>query len=220
MAIPSEDCIAIAPTRFTRSKPACSKPMSLEEYLGCDAGTDHRYELVNGVLVEMGAENPLNPQIAVFLMFVFADLGWPRSQLAIGHQIEVKSAQATARQPDLVVHSEASQGAIFEDGKLLRLGQPAPLLVIEVVSNREKDRQSRIRDYEEKRLEYGERGISEYWIVDPDRAVVLVLTLQDGEYRVAEFSGDGAIASPTFPELALTAMQVLSAGIEGLASLR
>lgn len=187
--------------------------MSLADYLRYDDGTDSRYELVDGVLVKMGAENPLNPQIAVFLMFVLADLGVPRSQLAIGHQIEVNSPQATARQPDLIVHSEASRAAIFEDGKLLRLGSPAPLLVVEVVSNSAKDRVSRDRDYEAKRTEYQERGIPEYWIVDPDRGVVLVLRLEAGVYSAEAFTESQPIVSPTFSELKLTAAQVFSAGL-------
>jgi Uma2 family endonuclease len=34
--------------------------MTFEEYLNYDDGTNTRYELVNGVLVEMGAETALN----------------------------------------------------------------------------------------------------------------------------------------------------------------
>ena len=46
--------------------------MTLKEYLDYDDGTDTRYELVDGILVEMGAESPLNPAIAMFLVFAFA----------------------------------------------------------------------------------------------------------------------------------------------------
>jgi Uma2 family endonuclease len=84
---------------------ATHRRMSLEEYLDYDDGTDTRYELVDGVLVEMGAETPLNPKIAVFLMFLFADLGIPREYLVIGHQVGVSQSKATARQPDLIVHT-------------------------------------------------------------------------------------------------------------------
>jgi Uma2 family endonuclease len=69
---------------------ATQQKLTLAEYLTYDDGTDARHELVDGVLVEMGAENPLNPQIAVFLLFAFADLGFPREQLVIGHQIQVR----------------------------------------------------------------------------------------------------------------------------------
>jgi Uma2 family endonuclease len=191
---------------------ATPRRMSLEEYLSYDDGTDTRYELVDGVLVAMGAENPLNPKIAVFLMFLFADLGIPRKNLVIGHQIGVSSSKATARQPDLIVHSPESDAAIMDDGKILRAGVSAPLLVVEVVSSSLKDKKSYQRDYEEKPLEYAERGIPEMWLIDPAREVVLVLTLADGEYQQATFTGNQVIQSPAFPGLTLTAAAVLTAG--------
>jgi Uma2 family endonuclease len=191
---------------------ATSKRMSLEEYLSYDDGTETRYELVDGVLVEMGAENPLNPIIAAFLMFLFADLGIPRENLVIGHQVGVSSSKATARQPDLIVHTNESRAAILDDGKILRAGRSAPMLVVEVVSNSAKDKQSRDRDYEEKPKEYAERGIPEYWLIDPDQAWLKVGTLVDGAYEFQDFIGNQVIQSPTFPGLTLTAAQVLTAG--------
>jgi Uma2 family endonuclease len=191
---------------------ATSRRMTLEEYLTYDDGTDARYELVDGVLVEMGAENPLNPAIAVFLLITFFQMGIPYSQLAIGHQLGVKSSKVTARQPDLIVHSAASQAAIFHDGKLLQADDPAPLLVVEVASSTNTDKQSYDRDYKEKRSEYAARRIPEYWIIDPDQSVVLVLTLAGKQYREVSFTGNQAIVSPAFPHLNLTAEQILNAG--------
>jgi Uma2 family endonuclease len=192
---------------------ATSRRMSLEEYLTYDDGTETRYELVDGVLVEMGAENPLNPQIAMLLVSYFLqEMGVPYSRLAIGHQIGVSSSKATARQPDLIVHSPESDAAIMADGKLLRSGDAAPLLVVEVVSNSARDKQSRDRDYEEKPLEYAERGIPEYWLIDPDRAWVRVGTLVNGAYQFQDFTGKQIIVSTAFPRLTLTAGQVLTAG--------
>jgi Uma2 family endonuclease len=188
------------------------KRMTLAEYLDYDDGTETRYELVDGILVAMGSENPLNPQIAGFLFSVFLQLGIPAFRVVIGHQIEINSAHASARQPDLLVHSEGSEKAISEDGKLLRLGHPVPLLVIEVVSNSETDLQSRTRDYQEKRLEYADRGIPEYWIVDPIVAVVLVLSLEGIQYREQKFQGKQFVISPTFPSLNLMAEKILNAG--------
>jgi Uma2 family endonuclease len=46
-----------------------SKPMSLEEYLVCNDGTDICHELVDGVLIEMGNESKLNVKISMFLVF-------------------------------------------------------------------------------------------------------------------------------------------------------
>ena len=60
---------------------------SLVEYLAYDDGTDRRYELVNGELVEMPSESDLNNVIAMYLIgilfksYLFCDYGgaqrWP-----------------------------------------------------------------------------------------------------------------------------------------------
>jgi Uma2 family endonuclease len=186
--------------------------MTLEEYLNYDEEIDTRYELVDGILIAMGAENAINPQIASFLFAVFLGLGIPYYRIVIGHQIEVSPTQATARQPDLIVHSEGSEAAIAKDGKLLRFDRPAPLLVVEVVSNSDTDKKSRDRDYEEKRSEYAARGIPEYWIIDPIASAVLILTLDGTKYREQRFEGDRQIVSHGFPNLNLTADRVLKAG--------
>jgi Uma2 family endonuclease len=191
---------------------ATQKRMTLEEFLSYDDGTDARYELVDGVLVEMGAENPLNVKIAMMLVFAFARAGVTEENLAIGHQVSVSSTQATSRQPDLIVHSDESDAAIMADGKILRADEAAPLLVVEVASNTLSDRKSYKRDYEEKPAEYAERRIPEMWIIDPDRSIIKIGTLTDGAYQFQDFTGDDALMSPTFPGLNLTAGQVLSAG--------
>ena len=186
--------------------------MTLEEYLDYDDGTDTRYELEDGVLVDMSGENPLNPCIAVMLLFLFSRLGIAEQLLAIGHQVEVKSTHATCRQPDLIVHTPESYAAILSGVRVLNLGTPAPLLVVEVASSTLIDGRSRKRDYEHKPREYADRGIVEMWIVDPDRLWVQVGTLTDGAYQFETFTGEQVIKSPTFPALNLTAGQVLMAG--------
>ena len=42
--------------------------------------------------------------------------------------------------------------------------------------------------------------------------MVLVLTLKNGAYQAREFRGSDRIVSPTFPNLQLTAEQILRAG--------
>ncbi|MCY7274847.1 MAG: Uma2 family endonuclease [Phormidesmis sp. CAN_BIN44] len=194
---------------MTQAKP---RFRTIEEYLDYDDGTDTRYELVNGELVEMAPENPLNPVIASILFAAFLGLGIPPYRLVIGHQIATTSAKVTARQPDLVVHTEESLNAILSGVKLLMPEMPPPMLVVEVVSSSDTDKRSKDRDYVEKPKEYAARGIPEFWQVDPDRAVVIVLSLKDGAYQSREFRGGNRVVSPTFPDLQLTAEQILNAG--------
>lgn len=68
-------------------------------------------------------------------------------------------------------------------------------------------------DYRHKRSEYAARGIQEYWIVDPMEQQVVVLTLVAGLYEETFFRGAEQIHSPMFPNLTMTAEQILQAGI-------
>lgn len=190
-----------------------NKRITLEQYLAYKGEAGQRYELADGILIEMPTETPLNNTIALFLVSCFLQLGIPHYRLATNHQIEVTSKKATSRQPDLIVHSPESIAAILQDGQLLRHNQPAPQLVVEVVSNSKKDKASRQRDYIEKRQEYAERGIEEYWIVDPVAATILILQLKEGSYQEHKFSGDEPLIPTTFPDLNLTAAKVLNAGM-------
>jgi Uma2 family endonuclease len=187
--------------------------MSLEEFLAYDDGTDTRYELVDGVLVEMGAESTPNNWIAMFLTYAFAGLGLPYYRSGTKQKIEVDSDYVTAREPDLIIHSEGSALAIKgRKQAILKLRESNPIIVVEVASPGDEKSENYERDYVQKSAEYAGRGIPEYWIVDPDRAVVLVGTLTGGAYQYRTFTGPQPITSPAFPALALTADQVLTAG--------
>ena len=189
--------------------------LTIEEFLTYDDGTNTRYELVDGVLVEMGAESTINTLIAGFLFATFLQLGIPAYQIGFKQWIAVSDSTATARDPDLIVHSEASFAAIEGASQaIIKAEMPNPLLVVEVVSPGKPGEDNYDRDYVEKPKEYATRGIPEFWQVDPnpDRAVVIVLTLKNGAYQSREFRGSDRVISVTFPGLQLTAEQILRAG--------
>ncbi len=198
---------------------ATTRPMTLEEYLNYDDGTETRYELVDGVLVEMGAETDRNVLIALFLLIMFSRL-LPLVQLRRGTEVEISEGIATSRCPDLLVLTEEGSTALPGDQRSrITLEMPAPALVVEVVSPGEPGEQNYDRDYIEKRREYALRGIPEYWIIDPNRQIILILTLQGQTYQEQQFVGTEVIASPTFPKLTLTVNQILTAGKDtGIAS--
>ncbi len=185
-----------------------TRPLSLEDYLNYDDGTETRYELVNGELIAMPTESDLNNCIASFLFAYLLQLDIPYYCLRMGAQIAVSGAQASAREPDLMVLSEETVSAL--DGAkhcLITYEMPPPVLVVEVVSPGQES-----RDYRHKRTEYAGRHIPEYWIVDPIAQTVTVLEWVDGMYEDQVFQGEEAIASPQFPSLTLTAATVLNAG--------
>ncbi|MBE9031923.1 Uma2 family endonuclease [filamentous cyanobacterium LEGE 11480] len=191
---------------------ATPKRLTIEEYLGYDDGTDTPYMLRDGVLVTMGAESDRNVSVAMFLISIFLQV-LPYSLLRRGTEIAVPGTNAETRYPDLMVLTEECRSALAGAKRsLITFEMPAPALVVEVVSNSEQDKASRDRDYEDKRTEYAGRGIPEYWIVDPVKQVVLVLTLVDDAYEAVEFMGEQAIVSQTFSELTLTTTQILAAG--------
>ncbi len=186
--------------------------MTLSEYLTYDDGTDMRYELMDGVLIEMGTESTINTQIAGFLYGFFVLFGLPTPRIAFKQKIEVRSAHASARDPDLIIHSPESRSAIRGRSEAcLFLHEPNPLIVIEIVSLGTESTDNYQRDYVQKPAEYADRGIGEFWQVDFDRAWVRVGSLTDGAYQFVTFQGDVAIVSLTFPAMRLTAAQVLSA---------
>jgi Uma2 family endonuclease len=185
-----------------------TKPITLEEYLNYDDGTDTHYELVDGKLVVMPPESDRNHRIASFLFAYFLQIGTPYYCLRIGAQIAVSGARATARQPDLMILSEEAATALEgANQSIITQDMPPPSLVVEVVSPKQEN-----RDYRYKRTEYAGRHIPEYWIVDPIAEKVTVLQWVEGLYEEQVYQGNQAIQSPLFPALKLTAAQVLGAG--------
>ncbi|NEQ08963.1 MAG: Uma2 family endonuclease, partial [Moorea sp. SIO4E2] len=83
----------------------------------------------------------------------------------------------------------------------IRLSMSPPLLVVEVVSPGELQRE---RDYIAKRIQYQDCAIPEYWIVDPESKTILVLKLTGTSYtEVGSFSGDELVLSPGFKDITL-----------------
>lgn len=180
--------------------------MTLAEYLDFDDHTDQRYELVNGKLVAMPPESRQNDRIALWLLTQFFQFVSLR-QLSVKTEILISGGRATARVPDLTVLSEELADALETTSRAtVTWDMPPPLLVVEVVSP---GKENEDRDYRYKRSEYAARGIAEYWIVDPTRARVLILTLVDGLYEEQAFQADECLRSQVLPEVSFTVEQVL-----------
>jgi Uma2 family endonuclease len=195
-----------------------SKPQSklrfatFEEYLNTttDVGLEGICELINGELVEVPPESGFNNWIAINLRdelvkVVFKKLirmGQCEIQVPI-----IRPEDPANRFPDLVVlrpeHLSLTQRRLT-----LTLDMAPPQLVVEIVSPGQDNRD---RDYIHKRNQYAARGIPEYWIIDPQLQIVIVLVLEGDFYReVGTFQGDISIISPSFPELKLTPEQILN----------
>jgi Uma2 family endonuclease len=179
--------------------------MTLEEYLNYDDGTDTRYELDKGELVAVSPESELNIRIASLLFAFFLEQGIPSYRVRIGTEIVVSGLRATTRFPDVMVLSEELAMALEGASRSTIMPEmPPPLLVVEVVSPGQEN-----RDYRYKRSEYAARGIAEYWIVDPMQQKMTVLEWVEGLYEEKVYEGGSPISSALFGVLNLTTSQIL-----------
>ncbi|MDB9518041.1 Uma2 family endonuclease [Roseofilum reptotaenium CS-1145] len=183
---------------------------TLEEYLHYDDGTDTIYELVNGELVAMALGTGRHGEIADFINTEFrheiARTGqdWVSRAMMLAVQSPRGDRFDTSRIPDVVVLPKEQWRNLQNREAIVLLNEPSPLLVVEVASP-----STQTIDYRAKRTEYCVLDIPEYWIVDPLEEKVTIFTLSEGWYDEAVFTGGDRLISPTFPELNLTAHQVL-----------
>jgi Uma2 family endonuclease len=182
--------------------------MTYGEFLNFDDGTDYLYELEDGNLCLVPFESDNNRNIVSFLYAYFLSSGISYSQISTKTGIVVPSELVNVRVPDLVIFSLELRSILKQlKQSLILMDMPAPSLVVEVVS----PNQSK-RDYEDKRQEYGARGIPEYWIVDPLLNKVTVLQLKDGVYQDQVYTADQPIVSLLLGKTTLTAQAILTGG--------
>ncbi|MCS7080549.1 MAG: Uma2 family endonuclease [Chloracidobacterium sp.] len=141
--------------------------MTFEEFL--DYGEpDVRYELIEGVPVEMPQPNKAHQLIvlalAAYLTRAISEKRLPYVVTLLGVQID----EYMALIPDLVVcrREDAALGADEEEAGVLRVGVSV-VLVVEVASENWRD------DYGKKREAYARRGVEVYVVVDRRRRCIV-----------------------------------------------
>jgi len=198
--------------------PTQPKPMlSFEQFVKQLPDEEGRYELVNGEIVKI-LPIRLHEDVADFLIKQFDR---EVDRVPLNYRVSGRfmlrtltpNGKEQGRHPDVTVVDKTlweSQPFAYS-----ALTEP-PQLVVEVVSTNWED------DYIDKLDEYQRLGISEYWMVDylalgsrnylgnPKEPTVFVYLLdENGVYQMTAYRGSDRIISRTFPELALTAEQVL-----------
>ncbi|MEH1844918.1 MAG: Uma2 family endonuclease [Nostoc sp.] len=183
--------------------------------------TGKRYELHDGIIVEMSQPTGDHEQIILFLVQKFI-LEYSRISLPYGipKTVLVKPLESeSAYSPDVLILNLLNlvNEPLWKKESTVSQAESIPL-VVEVVSSNWRD------DYLKKAADYEAVGIPEYWIVDyaafggrrfignPKQPTVSLYTLIEGEYQVSQFQGSDRIISPTLPELNLTAEQIFQAG--------
>ena len=194
------DTVAPAATEATSSVTAATSQAALDALLcdilprqGCWSDeaylwlTDHsrrRIEFTDGRIEELPVPTFTHQAVLLFLYHLFHDYLRPRG-VAMVSGLRMRIREGKFREPDLLMLRERSDP---RNQDRYWLGAD---LVAEVVSPDDPD-----RDLVEKRADYAEAGIPEYWIVDPRDETITVLTL-DGEVyvEVGAYARGGTAAS-------------------------
>ncbi|WP_377476760.1 MAG: Uma2 family endonuclease [Microcoleus anatoxicus] len=200
-----------------------SKTITFDEFVAWyPENSVHKYELHNGVIVEMPLGTGRHSRV----------IGLTRDEISAeirrlklpcfipGHCLLKPVRNEAGYLPDAVVLDEAAlvNEPRWDRESVVTMGSSVRLAV-EVVSTNWQD------DYLVKVADYERLGIPEYWIVDyaalggrrfignPKQPTISVYQLVDGEYQISQFQGDDIVESLAFPELKLTAEKIFLAGL-------
>jgi Uma2 family endonuclease len=195
------------------------KSSSFEEFLEWYPEDGKRYELIEGVVVEMlptGSHEDITG-------FLIAELNFEIRKQKLPYSIPKNCllkplAPRSGYLPDIAVINREyiKDEPLWEKSSVIQNGQTVPL-VVEVVSTNWRD------DYGHKFVEYEAMGIMEYWIVDyralgavryigkPKQPTVTICTLVEGEYQMAKFIKGDVLKSNIFSELELTTDAIFQA---------
>jgi Uma2 family endonuclease len=196
------------------------KPLSFDNFLDRYGG-DNRYELIDGEVFDLeptGSHEEVAALITTKICVQIETAGLPWFVLQRG-LLRPENIGMTAFRPDVAVidRSQLTKEMYWSEQSILTLGSSIKF-VAEVVSSNWQN------DYSRKVEDYAVLGIPEYWIADhaglggtrhigkPKQPTLSICTLVNGEYEIQQLRGDRIIVSPTFPDLKLTAEQVLKAG--------
>jgi Uma2 family endonuclease len=200
-----------------------TKTVTFDEFVGWyPENSVHRYELHNGVIVEIPLGTGDHSDITGFISSQI-NLEIRRLQLPYsipGDCLLKLDRNESGYQPDIIVLDRTAliNEPRWKKESVITMGSSVRLAV-EVVSTNWRD------DYFFKASDYEEMGIPEYWIVDylglggrkfignPKQPTLSVYQLVDGEYQVKQFRENDRIESLAFPELNLTAEQIFRAGL-------
>lgn len=201
-------------------QPIQQKPLNFDEFLARYGGND-RYELIDGEVFDLEPTGP-HEEVAAFIttkICVQIDgTGLPWFVLQRG-LLRPSNIGMTAFRSDVAVidRDELTKEPLWSDQSILTLGSSIKF-VAEVVSSNWQN------DYARKVEDYAVLGIPEYWIADyaglggtrhigkPKQPTLSICILVNGEYEIQQLRGNQTIVSLTFPDLKLTAEQVLRAG--------
>ena len=154
------------------------------EYLDLTDHTQHLIEFTDGYVEVLPMPTDNHQSIFAYLYRVFFAFTGLANGKILFSPLRVRIRARKFREPDLVLVLDAK-----DPRRQNRYWQGADL-VLEVVSADKPE-----RDLVEKRGDYAEAGIPEYWIVNPETETITVLRLEDTAYAEYGVFGRGAEAT-------------------------
>jgi Uma2 family endonuclease len=135
--------------------------------------TNRMAELVNGRLEILPMPNLKHQKLVMWLLDSIR-VAVPDGGLVLFAPLPVRLFAGRIREPDLLYISPEHLPAAHAQ-------YPTRIdLAIEIVSE---GSDAHKRDYEDKRDDYAQAGVAEYWIVDPQEQHVIVMTLRNSSYQ-------------------------------------
>ena len=201
---------------------AIPKLVTHEEFMGWYPNNGVRYELHNGVIVQMAPPTGDHEKVVGFLLrkltieYDRLNLPYTIPKTAFVKTPGVESTYS----PDILLLNldNLEKEPLWRKQSTVTQAASVPL-VVGVVSTNWRD------DYYDKFGDYEEMGIPEFWIADyaalggkkfigdPKQPTFSVCQLVGDEYQVTKFTGNDLIISPTFANLKLTAQQVFDSAL-------
>ncbi len=182
--------------------------------------TEQRYELHEGVIVEMPKPKGKHSEIAGFLNIELGiNIRHGNLPFFIPRECIVRSLDgASGYEPDVIVldRQAIATEPRWANESIITMGASVRLVIEVVSTNWQDDYLTKLRDYEA-------LGIPEYWVVDylglggrlhigyPKQPTLSVYSLVEGEYEVQRWRVEDTIASPTFPHLQFPVASVFAA---------
>jgi Uma2 family endonuclease len=164
--------------------------VTVEEFYQLLPG-DEKADLIDGVIYIAPPDSLRANQLTGFIYRLLQDF---LEALATGGKVffsrfACRLSDLRAPEPD-VVYVRPERVELVEEGGM----RGGPDIAVEVVS-----RESRHRDYEDKRRLYEEAGVPEYWIIDPIQQRVEFLVLDEGRYHLAPLEENRLFRSRALP---------------------
>lgn len=147
---------------------------TLEDYLALP--DEQRVELIDGVFYDMAAPTTVHQAIGGFIYKTLLDHvlahGGKCMPFMSPVDVQLDRDDKTVVQPDVLIVCDREK---FQNGRVFG----APDFIVEVLS-----KSTRKKDMQLKLSKYGNAGVREYWMIDPEKKCVVVYDLENEEIPV------------------------------------